>query len=91
MINFSVNELENAEKNRIWLIHSHRPQQEVDRKWEESYILRVQDCSNKIYQNVNDIVIKWPVLKCDFGFLLVRIFIFGFILRCTGNVQDKRL
>jgi len=70
---FSVNDEQTAEQNRIWLIHNYKPLEEVNKKWDASYILRIEDCTNKAYKNINDILIKWPILKLDSSYLLVYI------------------
>lgn len=55
----------------IWLINNHETQEEVIENWDMSYVLRVQDCINKTYKNVNDILTMWPILKLANAYLLV--------------------
>jgi len=71
------------------LIHNQKPQKEVDEKWDASYILRVEDCANKTYKNVNDIFIKWPILKLDSSYVLVYFVLFIYIYRFIKKNYKK--
>jgi len=73
------------------LIHNQKPQEEVDQKCNASYILRVEDCANKTYKNVNDIFIKWPI---KIGFFLCNdifcyFYIYHFIKKNYKKIVKK--
>lgn len=73
-------DLKIAEQHKIWLIHNQNPKDEVIKKWDESYELRLHDCANKLFKNINDIIKKWPILTSNFGYVLVIVLKFKIII-----------
>jgi len=66
---------------------------EVITKWDESYELRLGDCTNKLFKNINDITKKWSILTSNFGYVLVIIYTTYvyttcvFICMCAGKFK----
>jgi len=72
-----IDKLQNNTEFGWFIIKNHRKKLI---KWNASYILCVEDCANKTYKNVNDIFIKWPILKLDSSYVLVYFVLFIYIV-----------